>query len=187
MVQIHSCCKGSPPLTRGILSQVPQVTTAEGITPAYAGNTLTPFRPGVQFKDHPRLRGEYAPGQVQTDKDAGSPPLTRGIPAMGQSMLAKVGITPAYAGNTTHTDRKSEGAEDHPRLRGEYIVFPFPTTISPRITPAYAGNTNINGSFRRSIWDHPRLRGEYTYCGTRTVRYEGSPPLTRGIQAARRG
>ena len=50
---------GSPPLTRGI----PKGTAAQnrdyGITPAYAGNTVTLLGECLRRQDHPRLRGEY--------------------------------------------------------------------------------------------------------------------------------
>ena len=111
--------------------------------------------------DHPRLRGEYLFDRLEEEFELGSPPLTRGIPAMGQSMLAKVGITPAYAGNTYQSVNVRTWKEDHPRLRGEYIItesqFPDckgsppltrgihgPERVFAKIcgiTPAYAGNT----------------------------------------------
>ena len=55
----RTCDIGSPPLTRGI----PRVPYSEsipfGITPAYAGNTLSAISFFELVRDHPRLRGEY--------------------------------------------------------------------------------------------------------------------------------
>ena len=50
---------GSPPLTRGTLSQSSVVAEAGGITPAYAGNTVCSLCGSGFRRDHPRLRGEH--------------------------------------------------------------------------------------------------------------------------------
>ena len=91
----------------------------------------------------------------------GSPPHTRGTPSIVFISDASARITPAYAGNTK---RKSVGRKvqgDHPRIRGEHVVYnrheneprgsPPHTRGTPicnilgqeqgGITPAYAGNT----------------------------------------------
>ena len=92
----------------------------------------------------------------------GSPPPTRGILQRLPPRPQAVGITPAYAGNTTVFLALGCLYGDHPRLRGEYLIdlsfyfahrgSPPPTRgihISDRrkcvaigITPAYAGNTD---------------------------------------------
>ena len=110
------------------------------------------------------------------------------------------GITPAYAGKSTHTHGISFIPRDHPRLRGEKSKNTLyravkkgspPLTrgkvwainfipICPRITPAYAGKSRSASSRYKRRRDHPRLRGEklllYRSLGTPI----GSPPLTRG-------
>ena len=91
--------------------------------------------------------------------------------------------------------------EDHPRLRGEYIVqaqirsmelgspplargiltVHAEATDEDRITPACAGNTFflcVVGCTKR---DHPRLRGEYMKKRFYRINGVGSPPLARGI------
>ena len=93
----------------------------------------------------------------------GSPPLTRGTPAVSHISTDKSGITPAYAGNTAIVSYKDADDEDHPRLRGEHLfvnIVIFNIVGSPpltrgtlnaagikvsgdRITPAYAGNTYL--------------------------------------------
>ena len=90
-------------------------------------------------------------------------------------------ITPAYAGNTTSDLHSCKIIWDHPRIRGEHVVFVVLTVQSlgspphtrgtlydiaiiiyiTRITPAYAGNTQR--LYRRLFYprDHPRIRGEH--------------------------
>ena len=153
--------QGSPPLTRGIQLFKRSGVPFEGITPAYAGNTPQLSRSARAVKDHPRLRGEYRGGRLERDPIAGSPPLTRGIPLDVPMSFATGGITPAYAGNTSHCRRWSVTSWDHPRLRGEYnpkgilyknglgsppLTRGIPSIRRSRmgtigITPAYAGNT----------------------------------------------
>ena len=71
---------GLPPLTRGIRCAYNWKDPLSGITPAYAGNTIT------------RLESV---GLI-----TGLPPLTRGILILVRNLNVNVGITPAYAGNT---------------------------------------------------------------------------------------
>ena len=51
---------GSPPLARGIQLIPGRRVSAIGITPACAGNTRRLTMAGCQYRDHPRLRGEYS-------------------------------------------------------------------------------------------------------------------------------
>ena len=112
-------------------------------------------------RDHPRLRGEYWMVKLTPMREAGSPPLTRGIRKTIARTRSHLRITPAYAGNTSSLPRFLTRSWDHPRLRGEYcyliIKVPCPEGSPPLtrgipggadlrtgdigITPAYAGNT----------------------------------------------
>ena len=132
--------RGSPPPTRGTPIAVPAVVVKPGITPAYAGNTKSPFLISASHRDHPRLRGEHTDKfkKISLGWDhprlrgehsfqilrwyfvLGSPPPTRGTPSKIGKSKAKTGITPAYAGNTVGIKMKWLKAEDHPRLRGEH-------------------------------------------------------------------
>ena len=71
-----------------------------GITPACAGNTINFTHVALHSKDHPRLRGEYAPTDFLKVEYLGSPPLARGIQNFELNPERKLGITPACAGNT---------------------------------------------------------------------------------------
>ena len=50
--------------------------------------------------DHPRLRGEHFVVGFHIGFGKGSPPPTRGTPAVDWLVIGFIGITPAYAGNT---------------------------------------------------------------------------------------
>ena len=111
---------GSPPLTRGIQLMEPFVSVGVRITPAYAGNTRRNNGKHHITWDHPRLRGEYTHHVKVSFSALGSPPLTRGIPALSGAHGEIIRITPAYAGNTNIQSLPFLNFRDHPRLRGEY-------------------------------------------------------------------
>ena len=77
------------------------VNKCERITPAYAGNTKIGEQILIVGKDHPRLRGEHHSNQFIEDFNLGSPPPTRGTLYYFVDVNKMVGITPAYAGNTS--------------------------------------------------------------------------------------
>ncbi len=52
--------KGSSPHARGTRDLCRSGGRFGGIIPACAGNTLRPFKQGMQWGDHPRMRGEHA-------------------------------------------------------------------------------------------------------------------------------
>ena len=153
--------EGSPPPTRGTHRFLCKCILLHGITPAYAGNTLTYPCYTQEYEDHPRLRGEHLLRYEVQHPIAGSPTPTRGTLLFVHSRKLNRRITPAYAGNTILLQRKMHQNWDHPRLRGEHhksykfylpiLGSPPPTRGTPylcvargckfRITPAYAGNT----------------------------------------------
>ena len=152
---------GSPPLARGILRMPPQGCQENRITP--------------------RLRGEYWKFWKFRQDWKGSPPLARGIQLDPINLCKHIRITPACAGNTREATGATATIRDHPRLRGEYIVFfsqpeaehgspPLARGIQNKIssflmsigiTPACAGNTYAFIPLYGVCRDHPRLRGEY--------------------------
>ena len=171
-----------------------------GITPAYAGKSLSKLKGSLKRGDHPRLCGEKAKNPVRYSCKLGSPPPMRGKVGNGLKSNFIHGITPAYAGKRQVQKLGNYGVRDHPRLCGEkdqvpqlivlhkgspppmrgkvrnavYGVFVF------RITPAYAGKSWIPITQFFNIQDHPRL------CGEKCTRYFsmrqwlGSPPPMRG-------
>ena len=155
--------EGSPPHTRGILSNVLSQKQGTRFTPAYAGNTLCSDDFTYCLQVHPRIRGEYFSRSIQPPAGAGSPPHTRGILTLTRTESTKPRFTPAYAGNTEEPRLSSSLAEVHPRIRGEYAGAETPgrcaggspphtrgIPMSARViavclgfTPAYAGNTSF--------------------------------------------
>ena len=71
------------------------------------------------------MRGEYGKIYEATASQMGSPPLARGILRMVFQVDQDAHITPACAGNTNIISQKGLSDWDHPRMRGEYVVFYF--------------------------------------------------------------
>ena len=128
------------------------------------------------------------------------PPRMRGKISRVRDDLARVGITPAYAGKSRGPRKGSRCRQDHPRVCGEKEmlaqagaiwvgspprmrgkVWPMSTPLSPvRITPAYAGKRTPYIPMSSTPRDHPRTCGEkIEYTGIHRV-VLGSPPHMRG-------
>ena len=176
----ESGVQGSPPLARGTVCELPPITEQFRITPACAGNSIFIFFYSLNWRDHPRLRGEQYINNNARISTIGSPPLARGTVWSGLRDTWDSRITPACAGNSEKSRRFSILLRDHPRLRGEqgmYCLYignrmgspPLArgTVRSPEdfpycsgITPACAGNRECIVCILAIEWDHPRLRGE---------------------------
>ena len=74
------CRKGSPPLARGKHICTACRGSRSRITPACAGKTCVLGENSTSVWDHPRLRGENAACQADSEGGLGSPPLARGKP-----------------------------------------------------------------------------------------------------------
>ena len=110
---------GSPPLTRGKVTNSDHSLPISGITPAYAGKSSKSAVTQAERWDHPRLRGEKATKEVTPRNLTGSPPLTRGKGGGARVPDRRRRITPAYAGKRNYDCSFGCCFEDHPRLRGE--------------------------------------------------------------------
>ena len=193
--------RGSSPLSRGIRTDRRREAQQWRIIPALAGNTGVWWRRPTPARDHPRSRGEYGRiGRCHRPR-WGSSPLSRGIPEGRTAKERADRIIPALAGNTAPFQASTRYRKDHPRSRGEYILFSPGTlnrngssplsrgiqihngtpALEARIIPALAGNTMCCCSIDRRGEDHPRSRGEYFCSGRTTPRAVGSSPLSRGI------
>ena len=159
----------------------------------------------MEFRDHPRSRGEYRTLVRDGAVTSGSSPLSRGIHAVARWNGMAAGIIPALAGNTRAHHLHRLPGEDHPRSRGEYAVYleqnwytqgssPLSRGILPpqvshilarRIIPALAGNTPRLMRPRAILRDHPRSRGEYRPAIAHNAETDGSSPLSRGIPTLR--
>ena len=134
---------GSPPPMRGKGIWNFNDQTVCGITPAYAGKRFKSFVDGLRIEDHPRLCGEKFSFSIQKNGGKGSPPPMRGKATTTRHSQMGSGITPAYAGKSSHLFSFNVSARDHPRLCGEKATANGLLYRNTRITPAYAGKRRI--------------------------------------------
>ena len=175
-------------------------TVRGGITPAYAGKSGRGVLLLSTFWDHPRVCGEkfcYVPSLYNL---LGSPPRMRGKGHMVFQFFPAHGITPAYAGKSSHSGKRWCFLWDHPRVCGEkqrkWMLRTFIRGSPPRmrgkvlpravlgpasgITPAYAGKRQRFSSRCECRGDHPRVCGEKEMMPPRVNCIWGSPPRMRG-------
>ena len=129
-----------PPHTRGTPPILPFLQITFRITPAHAGNTNCHSLLYESFWDHPRLRGEHFHTPHMQSGPMGSPPHTRGTRTSTVRMHRRIGITPAYAGNTCSSFCDSSALRDHPRIRGEHED-PMPEHIETPGSPPHTRGT----------------------------------------------
>ena len=171
---------GSPPRVRGKEIQQPQGAPRPGITPAYAGKSLTIQNLTTGSRDHPRVCGEKDQIQQDAARTPGSPPRMRGKAWVKDFYKLEKGITPACAGKSLFCFTAAVPIQDHPRVCGEKFLAVYGATAlsgsPPRvrgkadegflvlrhhgITPAYAGKSALRAGCHPSRWDHPRVCGE---------------------------
>ena len=152
---------GSSPRMRGTHFPYLRDEFTGGIIPAYAGNTNCLPHCSKIVGDHPRVCGEHTCAEVDGADRTGSSPRMRGTRHVEARTGFRIGIIPAYAGNTIWLTRAPNTAKDHPRVCGEHDgadrTLSTSTGSSPRmrgtqraqmvsnrrtgIIPAYAGNT----------------------------------------------
>ena len=174
------CAAGSSPRMRGTHRRGTRSETAQGIIPAYAGNTSQCAALRALLRDHPRVCGEHRS------------PVSWRIPPTR--------IIPAYAGNTRFAQQICCVYRDHPRVCGEHADEDYPIEFeqgsSPRmrgtpgqvrfggnecgIIPAYAGNTSRCTVPKPPCGDHPRVCGEHFIAASILSIDPGSSPRVRG-------
>ena len=195
-----SSVRGSPPRTRGKVRNSCTERLHIGITPAYAGKSRRGTEKGAPAWDHPRVRGEKPLTTTASARQTGSPPRTRGKAPPSAFKLARLGITPAYAGKSFLAIPFTLQDRDHPRVRGEKklaqeimenelgspprtrgkVPAQYTARGQDRITPAYAGKRKAPCGEHPEAKDHPRVRGEKCTSVAAARPYLGSPPRTRG-------
>ena len=172
--------RGSPPRGRGKVHRCQIGPWLLGITPAWAGKSLSRSATVRSDKDHPRVGGEKLSVCGGICAGLGSPPRGRGKVPPCQFGYIWLGITPAWAGKRAQFERPPPLTQDHPRVGGEK---PLPscqafrrTGSPPRgrgkgqvpvhqlahegITPAWAGKSDVVAHDNVSAKDHPRVGGE---------------------------
>ena len=157
---------GSSPRMRGTRQGSTAKRAADGIIPAYAGNTFSLLLVLGRRRDHPRVCGEHPLVRRCVPRDPGSSPRMRGTQLFCLCRKLSTGIIPAYAGNTFYNTSKLLLIRDHPRVCGEHespasqplrnsgssprMRGTLSDTLGPSvrtgIIPAYAGNTRHRGA-----------------------------------------
>ena len=178
---------------------------AVGIIPAYAGNTEASVSWVCGDGDHPRVCGEHIPAIISSIRNAGSSPRMRGTPLSGEDAFGRVGIIPAYAGNTRSMKSGIGLCGDHPRVCGEHrfigsnkyravgssprmrgtLGFSAANADDAGIIPAYAGNTVTHSHRHSHRRDHPRVCGEHQCVVCHDFFVQGSSPRMRGTLVRR--
>ena len=116
-------CRGSPPRMRGRGRRHLGPQLLHGITPAYAGKSVSRGHAPPAGRDHPRVCGEERPVRRGACSGLGSPPRMRGR-ASGHTLSFVLGrITPAYAGKSSARAVDEKPSGDHPRVCGEEYVW----------------------------------------------------------------
>ena len=93
-----TCTKGSPPRGRGKVLVTRSFVSRTGITPAWAGKSLSRPPAGGRVRDHPRVGGEKCYDVIPRFGGVGSPPRGRGKGQSEALNRVQSGITPAWAG-----------------------------------------------------------------------------------------
>ena len=92
--------RGLPPRGRGRVLLHELGAGHVGITPAWAGKSLSPATGGVSSKDYPRVGGEEQINHHHDIRSNGLPPRGRGRDLGFGITLPVIGITPAWAGKS---------------------------------------------------------------------------------------
>ena len=106
----------------------------------------------------------------------------RGTQRQSLGSNLRIGIIPAYAGNTVGLNTPHVPFGDHPRVCGEHARHGIHNFRQLWIIPAYAGNTywKLHELYVRR--DHPRVCGEHVYCPPPVAGTRGSSPRMRGTR-----
>ena len=191
---------GSPPRGRGKDHLGQRFHRRAGITPAWAGKSMTAPGRSSRTGDHPRVGGEKNNHIIDNQYGKGSPPRGRGKVVVVIVSGAPTRITPAWAGKSSAGHPSQRVRRDHPRVGGEKCCstfWIFSAKGSPprgrgkvllnlldiqrqRITPAWAGKRLSILGLSKGVKDHPRVGGEKHLSGTTDNRPQGSPPHGRG-------
>ena len=153
---------------------------ARGITPAYAGKSITHPALFLKFRDHPRLRGEKLHQSIAFPAPPGSPPLTRGKVREHYFLTGVPWDHPRLRGEKRFASSRPACQKGSPPLTRGKEMFKFALYDGAGITPAYAGKSWPRLGSRKLLRDHPRLRGEKRNVAAIIFLPQGSPPLTRG-------
>ena len=163
------------------------------ITPAYAEKRIKLRKRHSICGDHPRVCGEKSYATRSTIKLLGSPPRVRGKAVPVAAVAVAAGITPAYAGKSTHQPPSGRGTRGHPRVCGEKCGYrlPFRSIVGspPTVRGKVAGNLEqgrVVGITPAYAGKRIKLRKRHSICGEKLsttstdIHPAGSPPRMRG-------
>ena len=177
---------------------------AVGITPAYAGKSISCAVGVCVVGDHPRVCGEKPAWLSTLRRYWGSPPRMRGKETGVEAVSHCLRITPAYAGKSSFRAFDIAPDRDHPRvcgekenchrecrgprgspprMRGKVVVYGL-LAVVVGITPAYAGKSERISRPTTCQRDHPRVCGEKEEIQHFIHNLIGSPPRMRGKAVA---
>ena len=115
---------GSSPLTRGAPVPGGYVACYRGIIPAHAGSTITGiFQTLSGLGIIPAHAGSTPSPPLPRPRRGGSSPLTRGAHDAAMLTPRRIRIIPAHAGSTWSWESHGRPFQDHPRSRGEHIIW----------------------------------------------------------------
>ena len=153
---------------------------AHGITPAWAGKSLSLSGWSSGRQDHPRVGGKKHHAGILETAGMGSPPRRRGKVFLTDLVRVVVRITPAQAGKSRRCCLPGSPRMDHPRVGGEKSRAPgrsrcgagspphgrgkvylrYSPATGSGITPAWAGKRSYGCGTEQCGRDHPRTGGE---------------------------
>ena len=136
-------CAGSPPRGRGKVRFVLLLAVLVGITPAWAGKSMTAPGRSSRTGDHTRVGGEKNNHIIDNQYGKGSPPRRRGKGGKSFTGNMFTGITPAWAGKRTTTSLITSMAKDHPRVGGEKAENLLPEICLPGSPPRGRGKASV--------------------------------------------
>ncbi len=171
-----------------------------GFIPAWAGNTSKSPQQHRYRSVHPRVGGEHHCQPPRVARNAGSSPRGRGTLTIPPGPIRQERFIPAWAGNTSSSERRSARSSVHPRVGGEHArAAPIPTptsgssprgrgtrmtdrcsTSGTRFIPAWAGNTSHPSIRITAPTVHPRVGGEHCLVFKIEIAQNGSSPRGRG-------
>ena len=193
------------PRGRGTLVRLRAGAPRRRVIPAGAGNARARPRATLPPAGHPRGGGERGRVDVELEQDVGSSPRGRGTRGGVGSVIRRLRVIPAGAGNAFRSTPAGRGRPGHPRGGGERA--PFSLTVMPscgssprgrgthgkarvgrlvdRVIPAGAGNAPIPLVSSPLPPGHPRGGGERLVPFVIGLIGSGSSPRGRGTPPLR--
>ena len=151
---------GSSPRVRGTLRSRSHPLSSWRFIPACAGNARVLATPLDLTTVHPRVCGERANYQTESQRRTGSSPRVRGTRRVCWGRDCTLRFIPACAGNAPPSQYGPRTESVHPRVCGERVRGWPIGTLRLRFIPACAGNAKAGPLPNGKHPVHPRVCGE---------------------------